>query len=377
AAAEKYQKFKDRDMATFVAGDPHRMVERFDGVGFNLWKLRMKMLLLNKDLLNIVEGTEIKPTQDADLISKWESKEGRARSCILLSLSDNVLLHLKMQETQKISDFTNQFKSLKNQLAACGSVIAEEDVVMSLLGSFPESYSGLVVALSTQSNLDLTKVIAALLQEEIRRKDGGLNDENPTTLFSAGYKGKAKRKSDNKSHPSQSNVSKNDSGATQHMTPERSWFMAYTEAPKSKTVNLGDDSKCEMIGIGDIPLQMPDGGYKKIQNVWYVPALVKSLLSVSKITDASIIAQFDSKECVLKDVEGVIVATGIRDGNLYKLCAAVPDVVLTTTNNEISDSVLWHHRFGHANPHSLRMLKSEQLVEDFNLHLPVELGVCE
>ncbi|KAH9296496.1 hypothetical protein KI387_040084, partial [Taxus chinensis] len=190
-------------------------------------------------------------------------------------------------ETQKISDFTNQFKSLKNQLAACGSVIAEEDVVMSLLGSFPESYSGLVVALSTQSNLDLTKVIAALLQEEIRRKDGGLNDENPTTLFSAGYKGKAKRKR-----------------ATQHMTPERSWFMAYTEAPKSKTVNLGDDSKCEMIGIGDIPLQMPDGGYKKIQNVWYVPALVKSLLSVSKITDAGIIAQFDNKECVLKDVEG-------------------------------------------------------------------------
>jgi hypothetical protein len=50
----------------------------------------MKMLLLNKDLLNIVEGTETKPTQDADLISKWEEKEGKARSCILLSLSDNV-----------------------------------------------------------------------------------------------------------------------------------------------------------------------------------------------------------------------------------------------------------------------------------------------
>jgi hypothetical protein len=76
-----------------------------------------------------------------------------------------------MQETQKISNFTNQFKSLKNQLEACGSVIAEEDVVMTLLGSFPESYSGLVVALSTQANLDFPIVIASLLQEEIRRKD--------------------------------------------------------------------------------------------------------------------------------------------------------------------------------------------------------------
>ncbi|KAH9310812.1 hypothetical protein KI387_025847, partial [Taxus chinensis] len=116
---------------------------------------------------------------------------------------------LKMQETQKMSDFINRFKSLKNQLATCGSVIAEEDDVMSLLGSLPKSYCGLVVALSTQANLDLTKIITSLLQEEIRRKDGGLNDENPTTLFSAEYKGKPKRKSDNKSHPSQSNVSKN------------------------------------------------------------------------------------------------------------------------------------------------------------------------
>lgn len=28
----------------------------------------MKMLLLNRDLLNIVEGTEAKPAEDADLI---------------------------------------------------------------------------------------------------------------------------------------------------------------------------------------------------------------------------------------------------------------------------------------------------------------------
>ncbi|KAH9300015.1 hypothetical protein KI387_011598, partial [Taxus chinensis] len=64
----KYHKFKDRDMATFVARDPHRMIERFDSIGFNLWKLRMKMLLLSKDILNIVEGSETKPTQDAYLI---------------------------------------------------------------------------------------------------------------------------------------------------------------------------------------------------------------------------------------------------------------------------------------------------------------------
>jgi len=40
---------------------------------------------------------------------------------------------------------------------------------MTLLGSFPESYSGLVVALGTQANVDFPTVIETL-QEEIKRK---------------------------------------------------------------------------------------------------------------------------------------------------------------------------------------------------------------
>jgi hypothetical protein len=102
-----------------------------------------------------------------------------------------------------------------------------------------------------------------------------------------------------------------DSGATQHMTPERGWFTSIV--PKARIVNIGDDSKCEMMGIGNISLRMPDGAHKQIQDVRYVPALAKTILSVSKITDAAIIAQFGINECVLKDAEGVTVAKGIRD----------------------------------------------------------------
>jgi len=81
-------------MATFVSRDPQKILKQFDGIGFILWKLGMNMLFLNKDLRYIVEGSETKPTQDANLISKWEEKEGKACSCILLSLSDNVILHV-------------------------------------------------------------------------------------------------------------------------------------------------------------------------------------------------------------------------------------------------------------------------------------------
>ncbi|GLJ20726.1 hypothetical protein SUGI_0377540 [Cryptomeria japonica] len=131
-----------------------------------------------------------------------------------------------------------------------------------------------------------------------------------------------------------------DSKATQHMTPQRGWFTLYKEVPKGKTVNLGDDSKIERIGVGNVSLKMSDGAQKKIHYVWYVLALAKSILSISKITNAGIFAQFDSKVCVLNNEEGVTIAKGVRDGNLYKLCAAVTEVVLATTDAENSDLVL-------------------------------------
>jgi len=59
------------------------------------------MLLLNKEFNNIVEGTKTNPTEDAYLISKWEAKKDKARSCILLSLSDNVLLHVSEENETK------------------------------------------------------------------------------------------------------------------------------------------------------------------------------------------------------------------------------------------------------------------------------------
>ena len=47
--------------------------------------------------------------------------------------------------------------------------------------------------------------MATLLQEEVRRKDAGLNVETTTTLFSIGYKGKVKRKAENKSQSASKN----------------------------------------------------------------------------------------------------------------------------------------------------------------------------
>ena len=128
-------------------------------------------------LLRLSEEKTIKDTWD-QLIKLYKSNYVSTRLYLR-----RIFLGLKMQEIDKISYFSYQFKFLKNQLVAYGSTIAEEDVVMTLLESFPEFHCGLVIALSTQAKLDLSTIIATLLEEEIRRKDVGLNDENATTPF--------------------------------------------------------------------------------------------------------------------------------------------------------------------------------------------------
>ena len=48
-----------------------------------------------------------------------------------------------------------------------------------------------------------------------------------------------------------------DSGASFHVTPHREWFSSY--APIQGIVKLGDSYELEVIGIGDVKIQMHHG----------------------------------------------------------------------------------------------------------------------
>jgi hypothetical protein len=58
-----------------------------------------------------------------------------------------------------------------------------------------------------------------------------------------------------------------DLGATCHMTSNKEWFIEYLKFTNEKFVYIGDDSKCQVEGIGTIPIILHNGKYKEIQNV--------------------------------------------------------------------------------------------------------------
>jgi hypothetical protein len=77
-----------------------------------------------------------------------------------------------MKEGTKVDDHLNTFNTLIVQLTSMEVKFEDEDKVITLLCSFPESWDNLVTSISFSSTdvLDYDSVVGALLAEEMRRK---------------------------------------------------------------------------------------------------------------------------------------------------------------------------------------------------------------
>lgn len=81
-----------------------------------------------------------------------------------------------MSKEDLVTNHVNNFKSMVEQLAIARVMLFDEDSAIVMLGTLPESYEGLIVALNGQSNLTFQMTITPLvllLQEEVRQKSLG------------------------------------------------------------------------------------------------------------------------------------------------------------------------------------------------------------
>ena len=165
----------------------------------------MRMLLEDKDMWNVVTGEEKRPDDDVASAQRFDKRARKAHATIVLNLKDSQLLHVssassarevwerlqdlyeakglanclflrrKLFTCQMIEGDTmiahiNKVKAMGEQLEAIGAGVSDDDLVMTLLSSLPESYGGLIVALESRAD-DLSPefVISRLLHEETKR----------------------------------------------------------------------------------------------------------------------------------------------------------------------------------------------------------------
>ena len=187
-------------------------IDKLSTNNYNLatWKFQIKYCLMAKNLWEIVDGTETL----ADGASQQQRQEFRKRRnkaaavivtsvkpelCYLLTSCDDdphdmwealrqhferdttvnkvflkkQLVMLKMQEGTPVQDHLRRMKELTDRLASINAAVDDEDQMVYLLSSLPESYSVLVTALETREGLTLQDVQRALVSEELKREQAG------------------------------------------------------------------------------------------------------------------------------------------------------------------------------------------------------------
>jgi hypothetical protein len=179
-------------------------VEKFNGQNYQLWKMQMEDYLYQKDLFLPLGGIAKKPMATKD--EEWEILDRKALGTIRLSLAASVafniskekttkglmdalaklyekpsvsnkvflmkrLFNMKMSEGGSVADHLNDFNTVTNQLSSVKVDFDDEVRALLILCSLPESWNGLVMAVSNSvsgsNTLKFDDVVGVILSEEM------------------------------------------------------------------------------------------------------------------------------------------------------------------------------------------------------------------
>ncbi len=453
------------------SADEKWSIDKLDGTNWTTWKFQMRHLLLAKGLWGHVDGTEVLGEDAGDCAqTEFRQKSQKAFSTIVMAIGTPQLylvtsceqpkeawdtlrnhferetlankLFLKkqyfrteMKEGTSMEVHLKHMKELTDRLAAIGAPIAEEDQVVTLLGSLPPSYSVLVTALEARvDDVKLNFVQQALTHEEQKRNgqfgrsSGGQTDSalvgaqkkgwprKQIRCFDCGETGHVRRNCPRKKRlgspglahrvkiaEEESSVSDSDgvftvtvgsvdsprmgrwlvdSGASRHMTREKELLTDYREFEKPEKVGLGDGRTVEAMGVGNVHVRMvfkvSEPKRAVLHQVLYVPKLACNLLSVRATAAKGNTVKFGRSKCWIRDGNGKLRGMGSLVDKLYQLdCKPVPMEHVSIASEQGNDVDLWHQRLGHLNGQRLKEIIQKELVTGVEMSKTAKLSFCE
>ena len=184
---------------------PDSSFEKLNETNYNDWRYVMAALLVEKDLWDVVDGTETQPagSVNSKAVRAFAKKQQLAHTKIILNIDKSQLPHTRYDDPKEIWEslqkvhqargfatclslcrhflymrkcddqpmvsWISDVKNAAFQLEATGVTIIDEDVILALTEGLPESYSTFIVALDSIPADDLTLdiIITRLLNEEV------------------------------------------------------------------------------------------------------------------------------------------------------------------------------------------------------------------
>ncbi|GMF55651.1 unnamed protein product [Phytophthora fragariaefolia] len=132
-----------------------------------------------------------------------------------------------------------------------------------------------------------------------------------------------------------------DSGASSHMTSVRDKFVSMKELKTPVRITIADGRKIDAVAMGIVGLKLVDGTSVTLSDVLYIPEVDGSLISVAKLAEKDVVAQFSKDKCVLRYGDTTVMEAK-RCGNVYKLktvgdevCHGVPRVTEGVASDDV------------------------------------------
>lgn len=398
-------------------------IEKLDGSSnFSTWKFLMEMYLVQDDLWEytqevpketdivavkrdrktkakiclmvkphcLVHVRQAKTAKDAweALHTAFEDK-GLNNRCRLLSK----LVSIKLEQFESLRDYVTSMMSVAQQLRELGKEIDDELLAALMLQGLTENFQPMRLAIEN-SNITLTtdyvktKLFqmedsyaantsssrerdAALVtkQKPLHKRQNKLQRKIKCFICSGPHKAKeCPRNLKQKATVALAlGTSKGgtedwilDSGATNHMTNNRTWLRDYKACDRRVEVMCANGERVYGIGRGLVVSEKPS---VTVSDALYVPELSSNLLSVSKITERGYAVVFREKgfQIVRSEgckIQGDILHSGVINNGVYKLKLSLQHAALvTSTVND--DMELWHRRMGHLGVRNLKILRDK------------------
>ena len=447
------------------------VVVPLNGGNYSTWKVQCRMALMKEGLWGLVNGTEADP-EAADRRAAYAARKDKALAIIVLAIETKLLylvgdpvdpqvvweklanqfqkkswanklelkrklFSMKLTNSGSVQEHVKAMTEVLDELSIVDVPVKEEDRVVYLLASLPDSYSMLVTAL--EANVEVPKlevVTERLLHEERKQK----TRSNPTSESGTGeeealaarygkgprchyckklghikrncnelvgkFKGVAqdRRRSAYRAAVQYAEDSSGeegtgllvshaltmqasnlrgkwivDSGATSHMCNNQHLFGKFRALTQHLDVTLGDGHALKATARGTVTLVMNVPNCKDnkctLHDVLLVPDLAYNLFSVSKATEAGKSTEFTKSACSIREAKGnKLVAQGYKEGSLYYL-----DHQDIPAQAHAASSETWHRRFGHFGTQNLMQLSKHRMVRGLKLN-PGVTGtpmVCE
>lgn len=163
-------------------------IKPFDGTGFSNWEFRVRLILEQNGVLDVISTTPPAGNVDED----FKKSDVKARNVIVQCLSDNILEMVKAKKTAKeimdtlkgtfqksgiasqvqlqrklrtikfkenesLNYFLTKFEQIVCELRNCGGSVQEGEIITQL-SAMPESYQAVTTAIDVLFCQDETKV---------------------------------------------------------------------------------------------------------------------------------------------------------------------------------------------------------------------------